>query len=199
MVTADDIRAGGAILRGMVAAVVLAAGAGTRFAGPTHKLLTPLRGRPVVAHAVDAAQRSGLPVIVVTGAADVAEHLPDDVTVVHNERWEDGQATSVRAAIEVARAQGHDAVAVGLGDQPFLEAEAWRAVAASDAAIAVATYDGRRGHPVRLGAEVWHLLPVAGDEVGRSVMRSRPDLVREIPCTGDPFDIDTLEDLHRWS
>ena len=184
----------------MVAAILLAAGSGSRFEGETSKLLADLRGRPVLTHALEPALESGLPVYVVTGAADVADLLPDDVTVVHNDAWAQGQATSVRAGIEVAAADGHDAVVVGLGDQPFVTADTWRALAAADdAPIAVATYDGRRGNPVRLSAEVWDLLPVSGDEVGRAVARSRPDLVRPIPCAGDPSDIDTLEDLHRWS
>ena len=183
----------------VVAAVLLAAGGGSRFAGGTHKLLADLRGRPVLAHALEAAVASGLDVHVVAGAVDVSDLVTDGVTVVDNPHWRDGQAVSVRAGIESARAAGHDAVVVGLGDQPFVTAAAWRAVAASPSPVAVATYDGRRGHPVRLAAEVWPLLPAAGDEVGRAVMRGRPELVVEIPCGGTATDIDTLEDLRRWS
>jgi molybdenum cofactor cytidylyltransferase len=183
----------------MVAAVLLAAGGGSRFHGGTHKLLAELRGRPVVTHAVDAAISSGLEVFVVTGATAFADLLPAGVTVVHNAHWQEGQAVSLRAGIAVSSSAGHDAVVVGLGDQPFLTSAAWTAVAASDAPIAVATYDGVRGHPVRLSSEVWPMLPPSGDEVGRVVMTGRPELVTEIPCDGDPADIDTLEDLRRWT
>ncbi len=183
----------------MVAAVLLAAGAGSRFEGPTPKLLAELDGRPLLAHALDAVRASGLPVYVVTGAVDVDDLLPDDVTVVHNPHWAEGQAVSVRAGIAVADADGHDAVVVGLGDQPFVTADAWRAVAAAEGEIVVATYDGQRGNPVKLAASVWDLLPPVGDEVGRSLMRSRPALVQEIPCAGSGADIDTLEDLRRWT
>lgn len=183
----------------MTAAILLAAGRGSRFEGETPKLLAPLRGRTVLEHALDAVRASGLPVYVVTGAVDVDEVLPDDVTVVHNESWADGQAVSVRAGITAAEVDGHDAVVVGLGDQPFVMAQAWRDVAGADAPIAVATYDGERGNPVKLSSAVWDLLPAFGDEVGRAVMASRPDLVRPVPCAGDASDIDTLEDLHRWT
>lgn len=183
----------------MVAAVLLAAGGGSRFEGETHKLLAPLRGRPVLAHALEVAGASGLPLFVVTGAVDVGPLLPADAVAVANDRWAEGQATSVRAGIAAAEASGHDAVVVGLGDQPFVTAEAWRRVAASPSPIAVATYDGRRGHPVRLARPVWPLLPAVGDEVGRALMRNRPELVTEIRCDGTSTDIDTVEDLRRWS
>ena len=184
------------------AAVVLAAGAGSRFGGRdgTHKLLAPLRGRPVVRWAVDHAAEAGLDeVIVVAGAVDVADAVPAGVTIVVNPAWESGQASSLQAAVRVAAAHGHDAVVVGLGDQPFVPAEAWRAVAASDAAVAVAAFEGERRPPVRLAASVWGLLPTEGDEGARVLMARRPDLVREVACEGEPADVDTQEDLDRWS
>jgi molybdenum cofactor cytidylyltransferase len=184
-----------------VAAIVLAAGAGTRFSKDGRKLLAPVRGQPMVALAVAPAIAAGFDeVVVVTGAVDLSGDLPDEVTVLRNEIWDKGQATSLRVGLDWCARQGHDAVVVGLGDEPWLSDTAWRALAGeSPTPIAVATYNGRRGHPVRLEATVWPLMPVSGDEGARTVMRGRPELVTEVPCEGDPRDIDTQEDLRRWS
>lgn len=183
----------------MVVAVVLAAGEGSRFEGPEPKLRVEFHGRPLLCHAVDAAAMSGLHTMVITGAVDVSDLLPPTVQQVHNPGWAGGQATSVQVAIATARQLGYDTVVVGLGDEPFVTSDAWRAVAASTSPVAVATYAGRRGHPVRLASEVWAELPVAGDAVGRVVMANRPELVDEIPCGGAAVDIDTREDLRKWS
>ena len=184
----------------MTLAVVLAAGGGTRFGGATHKLLAEFRGKPLVRWAVDAAVEAALDgVLVVTGAVALDGVLPDGVEVVHNPRWAEGQATSLAAAVGAAAERGHDAVVVGLGDQPLVPAEAWRLVAASDSPIAVATYGGHRRNPVRLAAEVWPLLPEHGDEGARSLVALRGDLVVEVACPGDPIDVDTHEELKQWS
>ncbi|QGG95972.1 nucleotidyltransferase family protein [Actinomarinicola tropica] len=185
---------------GTTAAVVLAAGGGRRFEGEGHKLLAPFRGSTVVTQAVQAAVDAGLDeVVVVVGAIDVRAVLPAGVTVVDNPRWAEGQATSLQVARQAVAAAGHDAMVVGLGDQPLIEPAAWAAVAASTSPIAVATYDGQRRNPVRLAEEVWPLLPSEGDEGARSLIRGRSDLVEAVPCPGTPVDIDTQEDLRRWS
>lgn len=176
-----------------VAAVVLAAGGGSRFEGG-HKLLEPFRGRPLVSWALEAAAVLD-ELIVVVGAVDVP--VPDDARLVRNLSWGDGIATSLQAAVAVAG--DHDAVVVGLGDQPMVPPDAWRQVAASESPIAVATYEGQRRNPVRLAREVWPLLPVTGDDGARVLLRNRPDLVVEVACAGDPADVDTREDLARWS
>ncbi|MEO5678496.1 MAG: NTP transferase domain-containing protein [Acidimicrobiales bacterium] len=181
-----------------VAAIVLAAGAGSRFRGGTHKLLARLGGRPLVAHAVGAAVASGLEVFVVTGAVELRGRVDPEAILVHNPRWSEGQASSLQAGIAAAAAAGHDAVVVGLGDQPLVGPHAWSALAACPASMAVATYGGRLGNPVRLGAEVWPHLPSIGDQDTTSGVWERSDLVVRVPCAGDPADVDTVEDLERW-
>jgi molybdenum cofactor cytidylyltransferase len=181
-----------------VCAAVLAAGGSRRFQGNTTKLLADFRGRPLVRWALDAAIDAGLDeVIVVTGA--VRLDVGQGITVVDNPAWAGGLATSLQAAVSHASGRGHERLVIGLGDQPLVPAAAWRAVAASEAPVAVATFGGRRRPPVGLAASVWDLLPTEGDEGARLVMRERPDLVAEVACDGEPADIDTAEDLARWS
>lgn len=182
--------------------LVLAAGEATRFAGRRHKLDAELGGRSLLARAVDAAVASGVGPVGVVVAADPPRRLrtviPAGVTAITSERWRLGSAASLHAGLEWAAGLGADGVVIALGDQPFLTSDAWRAVAATEAPVAVATYDGVRGHPVLLTAAVWPMLPTSGDEGARALMRLRPDLVREVPCRGSAVDIDTVEDLRRW-
>lgn len=183
------------------AAVVLAAGGGSRFEGPEHKLLSTFRGRLLVSWALAAAAGAGLDeVAVVVGAVDLGAVVPAGVAVIENADWASGQASSLQAAVSWATARRHGAIVVGLGDQPLVPASAWTSVAGSAAApIAIATFGGARRPPVRLDRSVWALLPTGGDEGARVLMGERPDLVCEVVCEGHPADIDNEEDLHRWS
>lgn len=190
---------------GTCAAVLLAAGGGSRFVGDHHKLLQPLAGKPVVRWVLEAIADAGLsPVIVVTGAVDLAIALADplpnnpEVVMVHNERWRNGMAASLQAALVVARGRELEAIVVGLGDQPGIPSSAWRAVSGTPAPLAVATYGGERRNPVRIHAELWSHLPLDGDEGARSLIRRRPELVTEVACEGSADDIDTLDDVRRW-
>jgi molybdenum cofactor cytidylyltransferase len=194
---------GGDPLPSNIVAVVLAAGAGSRFAGPQHKLFAPMAsGTSVIASALKNVLDAGFTrVIVVTGAVT----LPDAVTrddrliVVHNGRWSEGQSSSLRTGIDSARHIGCDVVVVGLGDQPFIDPQAWRRVALADSSIAVASYAGRRGHPVKLAHDVWGDLPERGDFGARDLIRMRPEQVSQVDCPGSATDIDTQEDLAQWT
>lgn len=188
-----------------MAALILAAGEGSRFEGSTHKLLAPFRGHTVLEWAITHAVEAGLDeTIVVVGGIDLRSALSADVHVVTNTVWARGQASSLRAGVLVADRHGHDAVVVGLGDQPLVGSEAWRRVAMADSPIAVATFpEGKKGRPVRrppvrLAREVWPLLPTKGDTGARELLRLRPDLVVEVPCPGQAVDIDTPDDLAHW-
>ncbi len=197
--------------KAVVVPVLLAGGSGSRFRDVGHKLTAELsrdRTRPpetVIARSLAAAVDADIGrVTVVTGrlnADDLGLAGRVDVRIVHNDDWERGQMTSVRAGITSADHDDAHVVVIGLADQPGIEASAWRAVAeaaTAGAAIAVATYDGRRANPVALHRSVWEMLERSGDEGARGLMRLRPDLVVEVPCTGSPNDIDTVEDLTRW-
>lgn len=183
------------------AAVLLAAGAGTRFAGATHKLLADLGGRRVLDWSVAAALAADVDeVILVAGAEALEEHVPSEVHVVHNERWESGQASSLLAAVDAVRGRGHDSLVVGLADQPFVGARVWTELArAASTPIATARFAAGRRPPVRLAKDVWGMLPSTGDEGARSLIKAHPKLVVDVPCVGDPTDIDTEETLRHMN
>lgn len=183
-----------------VLAVVLGAGRASRYRGDGHKLLANFRGRPLAAWAVEHAVGAGLPTLVVEGAADLGSLATSyGAEVLENPRWEEGQATSLQVAVGEAARRGAGAVVVGLADQPFIPSTAWAAVAVAPGPLAVATYEGVRRHPVLLGAEVWSALPTTGDDGARHLLRASSGMVVEVACAGEPIDIDTVEELQRWS
>jgi CTP:molybdopterin cytidylyltransferase MocA len=184
---------------------LLAAGAGSRFAGPVHKLLAPVGPLPVVTRAVRSMVEAGGPDCVVITGADLSDEFVealDGTATIHNAEWSSGQRSSVLLAIGAARRSGAEQVVIGLADQPFVVPSAWTSVTSVDAPIAVATYGGRRGNPVKLRADVWELfeeLDADPDSGARALMEVRPELVVEVACEGHPDDIDTREDWTKWT
>ena len=185
-----------------VTAVLLAAGSGSRFSGNTHKLLTVIREQTVFSWALQnclAAQFQH--VIVVTGAVDLsaqiteAKFAAENLIEVHNENWQAGMASSLQCAISEAQRHGASSVVVGLADQPAIKPSSWQRIATATAPLAVATYNGVRGNPVRIHAELWPLLPTSGDEGARSLFKSHKDLLEEVACDGSAQDLDTSSDI----
>jgi CTP:molybdopterin cytidylyltransferase MocA len=183
---------------------VLAAGRGSRFGDAAPKTLARLGRLPLVAHAVAAARSSGLrPVVVVVGcqASEVAAAAGLGIEVlIENPNWEEGMSTSLRAGLAAVLAdRSVTAVAVALADQPRIGAEAYRRLAdahRNGAELAVATYDGKRGHPVLIGrTHFQEAMRMTGDEGARTLLAAHP--VVEVPCdgTGEATDVDTPADL----
>lgn len=175
-----------------VAGLVLAAGAGRRFGGP--KALARIHGVRLVDRMVAIARDGGCdPVVVVEGAASLAP--VDGARVVHADGWAEGMGASLRTGL-AALPEDAAACVVLLVDTPWLTGAAIRHVLAGGPAwgARVAVYDGRRGHPVVLARRVWDDVArlAVGDEGARAWMRTHPDEVTEVDCTGlaDPTDVD---------
>ena len=164
----------------MIAAVVLAAGAATRFGAAKQELLLP--------DVLAALGRSSVDeVVVVAGAYP----LQADVRVVDCPEWERGPGASLRCGLHALPAQTEAAVVV-LADGPDLSpaavdrvVEHWRRGVGD---VVAASYGGVRGHPVVLGRSAWPLVP---DEGARAL---DPVLV---PCDdlGAPGDVDFADEV----
>ncbi|MGY1705293.1 NTP transferase domain-containing protein [Geodermatophilus sp. SYSU D00697] len=180
-----------------VAGLVLAAGGGRRYGMP--KALAEYEGSLLVERAVRTAREVCDPVLVVLGARAVDVWRTADLDgamVLANRDWETGMASSLRTGLEGLRGwPGRvDAALVLLVDMPGMTPVALSRMAehAAPDALAVATYDGVRGHPVLLGRDHWAGVAetATGDEGARRYLATHP--VTEVDCTGlaDPTDLD---------
>jgi molybdenum cofactor cytidylyltransferase len=141
-------------------------------------------------------------VVAVLGAtADEAQRFATGAEVVVAEDWAQGQGCSLSAGLAALAGTDAESVVITLVDQPLLTPAAIARVIgqAGDAAAAVATYDGRQGHPVLLRRSVWAEVAASaeGDVGARAWLRAHPDRVARVACDGlaRPDDIDTTADL----
>jgi CTP:molybdopterin cytidylyltransferase MocA len=164
----------------VVAAVVLAAGAASRFGAPKQALLLPEVLRRVRQSSVDE-------IVVVSGAYP----LETDARVVDCPDWQRGPGASLRCGF-AALDPSTEAAVVVLADGPDLAPAAVDRVLAAwrDGAgeVVAASYDGDRGHPVVLARSAWDRIP---DEGARAL---EPVLV---PCDdlGSPGDVDLADEI----
>jgi nicotine blue oxidoreductase len=195
MITADMAHAAG---------LVLAAGAGRRLGRP--KALLRLGDRLLVERAVAILSEAGCdPVVAVLGASAAEVQATADLrgtTVVVNTGWESGMGSSLQSGLRALTHTGAEAAVVILVDLPGMTVEAVRrfVALAAPGALASATYQGKRGHPVLLGRSHWEPIRALdlGDRGARDYLRSQE--VRLVACedvAGDA-DIDTEDDARVW-
>ncbi|MEP6690315.1 MAG: nucleotidyltransferase family protein [Gemmatimonadaceae bacterium] len=186
-----------------VAAIVLAAGASTRFG--SQKLLALLDGAPLVRWAAIAAAHSlaaDVVVVLAPGAtelSDALEGLPVRCVVAADSR--SGMSASLRAGLD-ALEPGIGAAVIILGDQPMVSVAAIDALIGAyvngGATIAQPLYaNGERGHPVLFSSELFgELRGVGGDRGGRDVIARTPHRVTLVTLDlAAPHDIDTMADF----
>jgi CTP:molybdopterin cytidylyltransferase MocA len=161
-----------------VGAVVLAAGAGSRFGGAKQQLLAP--------EVIRRLREAGIERIV---AVEGAHALELDVPVVDCPEWERGPGASLRCGL-AALPEDVEAALVVLADGPELDPRAvGRVLAAWDGQpLLAATYGGQRLHPVLVAREAWAGVPDEG-------LRSLP--VEPVPCDDltPPGDVDFADEI----
>ncbi len=189
-----------------IVAVLLAAGAGRRMGGP--KALLRIGGESFLARAAHLLARPAVAsVVAVLGheAARVAAEAgtPAGVSLVENDRYEDGMLSSILRGLDEAERIGADAVLLHPVDHPLVDPATVDRVAAaleSGAVIAVPAHADRRGHPGGFARAAWPALRAARADAGaRAVLADHPEWVVHVP--GDPrcvIGIDTPADYARW-
>ena len=180
--------------------IVPAAGRGTRFGGPLHKLAQAFDGSTVLGTTVRHAIESQLPVVVVSTAelAPLVAGLLAMRDIVVLSAAEAARGMGATIATGVAERSGAPGWLVLPGDMPLVQPGTLLAVAGAleQHPVAYAQYRGRRGHPVAFAAELYsELIQLTGDDGARRVLLRYPAHGQDVDDAGVVEDVDTPADL----
>lgn len=185
----------------MIAGILLAAGAGTRFGGD--KLLFPLAdGTPIGVQAARNLLGGVDHALAVLRPSDrqLAYLLEEEgLGVVFCPDAQDGMGTSL--AFGVAAAEYANGWLIALADMPFIRNDTISGIAGllrAGAPIAAPQHQGRRGHPVGFARGFFnHLAQLSGDHGARALLAARAGQIQVLECEdpGIVTDIDMPTDL----
>ncbi len=182
-------------------AVVLAAGAATRF--QTSKQLALYAGLPLVQRAVRLSEAvCPKRTVLVTGSDWQRVHdaaAPLSGFLVRNEMYGAGMGGSIACGVRSVAAAA-DAVMILLADQPLISTDYLRQMIvswkASEQQIIASEYAGIAGPPAIFPARYFEQLAhLEGDSGARALLREHQQQVITIPCDAAACDIDTMDDL----
>ena len=180
----------------MIAALIPAGGKSRRMGFA--KLLLEVKGKSLLANAVEVATSTSELVLVVVGAyadayAPVAEAAGAEV--VRNPEWKEGLASSLRAGISALPVQVEAALIV-LPDQPFVDASHLaslvRVFREQESPLVLSRYCGILGAPAVVGRELFPQLLKLKGESGAKALLGSVSSVGEVALE-KPFDVDTEE------
>ena len=186
-----------------VVALILAAGSSVRFGADKRRALL-VDGRSLLVHSVERACAvfDDVRVVLREGERGVDLGLPAGCRVVSSPDFALGMGHSLAAGAASLADSEAQAVAILLGDMPWLEQATLARLAsrASASTIVLPCHEGQQGHPVLFGLDFWPALArLTGDEGARSVVKANPaSCVRvEVPDTGVLLDVDKPDAVHR--
>jgi molybdenum cofactor cytidylyltransferase len=192
----------------VIAGIVLGAGQGLRIGQPKAWLRTDKAGECFFARACALLATTGAhPIVGVIGpgAERRARLAAPGITVVVNDRPEQGQLSSLQKAIETARPLNPEAVVVLPVDVPLVTAstvdaliDRWRRTRAP--VVRPVSAEGRHGHPVVLASSLFDALLRADLDAGaKPVVRAHASASGDVLVVdeGAFFDVDTIEDYVR--
>lgn len=186
--------------------ILLAAGASVRLGKP--KQLLEYGGKPLLQHGLQVAIDSGLsPVIVVLGAnADSikTEISNKDITLIINDSWSEGMASSIRCGIEKLMGIAPDTTAaiIMVCDQPFVSSKLLikliKKHQETGLPVIASRYENNNGTPALFDKAIFaSLLKLKGDTGAKKIMKESPDWVGFVDFPKGIVDIDTEEDYNR--
>ena len=171
----------------MLAAVILSGGASRRMGSP--KALLPYQGRPFLEHLLDVTKHPRIGVRRVVLGADAGPIVNEIALVgdeiVVNHEWEQGQLSSIHAALR-SLPSGTEGIVLCPVDHPLVSAalidELIEAFDKGLAPVVVPLYEGQRGHPVIFSAALYEeLLNAPMDKGARAVVWAHKNEVAEVP------------------
>ncbi|HEV7378754.1 MAG TPA: nucleotidyltransferase family protein [Dyadobacter sp.] len=185
--------------------LILAAGNSSRLGEP--KQLLPYKGKTLIANVVDSGITANLqPVIVVTGAYSESispEIAHSSVIVIHNERWQDGMSSSIRAGISAAqKIPSLQGIILAVSDQPFVQSDLFLALIetakSTRKGIVASFYDGTMGTPVLFDGQYFDaLMNLKGAEGAKKLIKKFAEDVASTSFELGGIDIDTQEDYRK--
>ena len=159
----------------MQVGLILAAGSGSRMGTP--KAIVEVDGQRLVDRAIANFHGAGINKVYVVLGAWVGE-LPG-VEVILNPDWAEGMGSSLRAGLSALTTDPTiTEVVVSLVDLPGMTPAALAAVASSPAELAMGSYGGKSGHPVKFARSHWPAIieSAVGDQGARGYLKGRSDI-----------------------